>query len=142
MPKLPENTATKFDSPLRRTSRPPQPPSATSIAEVEHPSIDPIANDSRDSEPHALAATSEPSEQPREAPVIALPRARVEPTASGAEQVQLGKRITVRIDDDIYRALELERLERRLAGDNANIAEVARKALGAWAKRRLARDRT
>jgi hypothetical protein len=135
MPKLPENTATKFDSPLRRTSRLPQ-PSALVVSVHDQPA-------SSSAPAPAPEAGTAPDEVPelREAPVIALPRTRTDPPPSEAEQTSLSKRITVRIDDDIYRALELERLERRLAGDNANIAEVARKVLGAWAKRRLTRDR-
>jgi hypothetical protein len=135
MPKLPENTATKFDSPLRRTSRPLQPPSLV-VNEDEPTSTSSPAPEA------TMVTVADEVESLREVPVIALPRTRTEPPPSEAEQNSLSKRITVRIDDDIYRALELERLERRLAGDNANIAEVARKVLGAWAKRRLTRDRS
>jgi len=124
MPKLPESTV-KFDSPLRRTSRAPEAPAALAgeespVAAVEAPAID------------------------RETPVIALPRpSRSETPEEATEQGGLEHRITVRVDDDIKRALELERHERAMAGEKkANIADVARKVLATWAKRRLARDRS
>jgi hypothetical protein len=137
MPKLPDTTVAKFDSPLRRTTRSAEITTIAEVAATPPPPVAPVAEP-----PTTEADDLYNSRETRETPVIALPRPRSETPVDTAEQNNLGKRITVRIDDDINRALELERLDRRLAGDNATIADVARKALGTWAKRRLARDRS
>jgi len=125
MPKLPENTVS-FDNPLRRTSR------APATDDMTH----------RQTTSETSSATIETADPPQETPVIALPRPRRDTPAEAAGEGSLEHRITVRIDDDINRALELERHERRLAGEKTNVSDVARKVLAGWAKRRLARDRS
>src|SRR5215207_71637 len=134
MPKLPDNTI-RFDSPLRRTASKPAAPAVAQAAAdaMSEPSL---------ASPEAITSTIDVAPVMQETPVIELPRTRREIPTETAATSTLEHRITVRVDDDINRALELERHERRLAGEKTNVADVARKVLAAWAKRRLARDRS
>lgn len=127
MPKLPSNLVKPappaFDNPLRRTS---------TITAQEPESAD-------SGVPEALAtvislplSTSEP-EPPTTAHAVAPPV--TEPAS------QLNARISVRLDDALFVALQTECYERRVRGEKTNVAEVAREVLGRWAQRRATSKR-
>lgn len=115
MPKLPSNLVRPappvFDNPLRRTTAP-----STSSPE--------LAEGSTDDHPVVDAA------------IIALPLPPVAPTAPSTDAANLNARITVRIDDSVFVALQTECYQRRIRGEKTNVAELAREILGSWAQRR------
>lgn len=131
MPKLPTNLVKPpvFDNPLRRTTSGPA-------------AIEPAAA-SAELSPVAPASTEPPG-----GVVIAIAtgtrtedaraNGRIEDTRS-AEQHELAPishRITLRIEDQIRRALEAECYRRRVAGEKTNVAEIARGILRDWASDR------
>lgn len=118
MPKLPANLVRPappvFDNPLRRTTATPPAPLIDS------------AEGSSDDVPKA------------DAQVIALPVPPMpSPTLKAeAEAPGLNARITVRIDDSVFVALQTECYQRRIRGEKTNVAELAREILGSWAQQR------
>ncbi len=136
MPPLPKDTVKPppiFDNPLRRTARP-----------------------RLDSEPASPATAPPPQpdegkaqgEQGDEGIVIPFASSRVdgtpEPTGTQPESTpaENDHRITVRIDDETRCALENECHRRRIAGEKAKVAEIARSILTQWARRMARRMET
>lgn len=128
MPKLPINLVKPpvFDNPLRRTT-----PGTAAI------------------EPAAASAELAPaSTEPPGGVVIAIATGtrtedaradgRIEDTRSAAqhELAPISHRITLRIEDQIRRALEAECYRRRVVGEKTNVAEIARGILRDWASDR------
>lgn len=117
MPKLPENLVkppvSAFDNPLRRTV----PATRIEASEVSEA----LAGGSHTAVVIPIALAGGPNH-------ISIDSNRDDATA-------VPPRITVRIDDDIRRALETECHKRRLAGEKTNVAEVARRILTDWATR-------
>jgi hypothetical protein len=144
MPPLPKNLVknmTKppvFDNPLRRTA-----PSG-----IDSQPASPAITDTStapQSQPEAVEAQSE---QGPNGIVIPFAGSRVdagpEPTATQPEPTaaENDHRITVRIDDETRCALENECHRRRIAGEKAKVAEIARSILTQWARRMARRMET
>lgn len=114
MPKLPSNLVkpipAAFDNPLRRTTK----------------------------EPSNIPSVPEEAAMAR---VISLPVPTTGPTSETPTEAELvnaplNARISVRLDDVAFVALQTECYERRVRGEKTNVAEVAREVLGRWAQRR------
>lgn len=87
----------------------------------------------------AQPAQAEPPATPT--PIISIkqsktpaPSARTAKKAAAAATSAPEQRITLRIDDVLWRALETECYKRRMAGIKTNITEIARDVLNDWAK--------
>lgn len=132
MPSLPKNTVKPppiFDNPLRRTARP-----------------------RLDSEPASPATQPQPDEgktqgeQGDDGIVIpfASSRGNPEPTDAKPESTpaENDHRITLRINDETRCALENECHRRRIAGEKAKVAEIARDILTQWTRRMARRMET
>lgn len=135
MPPLPKNLVKNmarppvFDNPLRRTASP-------AIADTS------TAPQSR---PEAGEAQSEQGSNGIVIPFAGSPvDAGPEPTGTRPEPApaENDHRITVRIDDETRCALETECHRRRIAGEKAKVAEIARSVLTQWARRMARRMET
>jgi hypothetical protein len=130
MPKLPTNLVKPpvFDNPLRRTTPGPA-------------AIEPAAASAE------LAPAAPASTEPPGGVVIAIATgtrtedARADSWIEDTRSAELAlapisHRITLRIEDQIRRALEAECYRRRVAGEKTNVAEIARGILRDWASGR------
>jgi len=144
MPSLPKNLVKNmakppvFDNPLRRTA-----PSGLD-SEPASPAIA-DASTAPQSQPEAGEAHSEPGSN---GIVIPFASSRVdagpEPTGTQPEptSAENDHRITLRIDDETRCALENECHRRRISGEKAKVAEIARSILAQWARRMAKRMET
>jgi hypothetical protein len=125
MPKLPSNLVKPappaFDNPLRRTA-------STTITEPLN------TENTEGTAPESLARVISLPVTPTEptfAPDAAASAEMTETTTQPATETttQLNARISVRLDDAVFVALQTECYERRVRGEKTNVAEVARKSL-------------
>lgn len=148
MPPLPKNLVKNmakppvFDNPLRRTA-----PSGLD-SEPASPAIADTRIADTSTAPQSQPEVGEAQSEGSNGIVIPFASSRVdaspEPTGTQPESTlaENDHRITVRIDDETRCALENECHRRRIAGEKAKVAEIARSILAQWARRMARRMET